>query len=261
MWGAAPPETLKCERSEYSRPTRGASSPGGDGCGAQPHRRHKGAQRGRSRRWVWGAAPPETLSAALAASRRPAGVIAARDAVAIAVLAVLVATRGDAIAVGLLLGLVAGRLRPALGAGLALAAVSVRWGSTSLEAIAGAQAVLGPAGITGGVADVAAVWLAGVSLLLAGGTTADAPEVARTAGRRPPRPVAHWVHPVVFGVAAALAVAGPGPGGALWVRVVASVTAAGVCVVLAAQRRWTRPMAMLALAAGIGAVVLAVVGR
>src|SRR5436190_13971425 len=78
-----------------------------------------------------------------------------------------VVSRGDVVVLAALLGLGVGRPASALATAGALGATLVRWGSPSLEAIAGAQAVLGPAGWTGSNAAVAAAWLAGAALVLA----------------------------------------------------------------------------------------------
>jgi hypothetical protein len=87
-----------------------------------------------------------------------------------------VLSRGDALVVATLLALAAWRPLPVAALGAALVASSWRWGSTSLEALAGAQAVLGPAGWVGPTAAALSSWLAGVAVLL--GATRALPEAA-----------------------------------------------------------------------------------
>jgi len=136
-----------------------------------------------------------------------------------------VASRGDVVVLAALLGLGVGRPASALAAAGALVAALVRWGSPSLEAIAGAQAVLGPAGWTGSTAAVASTWLAAAALVLAA---------------RPRHRATRWstvLATAPFAVAAAALVVGPSAGGAILLRVAASV----VAVILAvATSRWRR---------------------
>lgn len=82
-------------------------------------------------------------------------------------LALVLTSSGDVFLVAVLLG-VATADAVVAGVGV-LVAVSVlaRWGTTSMRALAGLQAVLGPAGITGDTFGVAASWLAAVALLVA----------------------------------------------------------------------------------------------
>jgi len=80
-----------------------------------------------------------------------------------------VTSRGDVVVLALLLGLGTGRRRAGLAAAGALGAAMVRWGSPSLSAIAGAQAVLGPAGWTGSRAAIVSAWFGAVALVLAAG--------------------------------------------------------------------------------------------
>jgi hypothetical protein len=161
------------------------------------------------------------------------GVQAARldtlDALRVALLAaafvLAVSSRGDLVVLTAMLGLGVGRPASALAAAGALAATLVRWGSPSLEAIAGAQAVVGPAGWTGSNVAVAAVWLAGAALVLA------------SRPRRRGTPLSTAIAAAPFAVAAADVVVGPSAGGAIVLRVAGSV----VAVVLAvAASRWRR---------------------
>jgi hypothetical protein len=159
---------------------------------------------------------------------------------------VALVSRGDVVVLAVLLGLAAASAIAGAAAAVALGAATVRWGTSSLGAIAGDQAVLGVAGATGSSAAIASAWIAAVALLLA----------------VPPRPsVAGWrgrVHAVPFGLAAAAVVAGPGPGGDLAWRVAASA-------VLVAVACWSAPIGhrlrpVVALGAGCIAVGLAVAG-
>ena len=144
---------------------------------------------------------------------------------------------GDVVLLAVLLGLAAGDLTAGVCAALALAALAVRWGSTSLDAIAGAQAVLGAGGLVGPAAAVAAAWAAGAALVLA--------------------PRREW-QTVAFGAASAVCVAGPsiaGFGDAV-VRV-AGVTA-GVGAALVLGRRVPAPArARAALGSAAAALALA----
>ena len=143
---------------------------------------------------------------------------------------------GDVLLLGVALAVVAADVLVGAGVVLAAASVLVRWGSSSLGALAGNQAVLGGAGWSGSVAGAASAWCAAGALL-----AATPPGLLPAAG---------------FGLAAAAVVAGPGIGGAVPVRIAAS--AAGV--VLAwfigrfAVQRWMRGVAVIG---GVLAVVLA----
>src|SRR5690606_3159957 len=78
-------------------------------------------------------------------------------------------SRGDALVLGAALALAAWRPLAAVGVAAAVAASSLRWGTTSLEALAGGQEVLGPAGWVGPTSAAAASWLAAAAVLLAAG--------------------------------------------------------------------------------------------
>lgn len=156
----------------------------------------------------------------------------------------VVTASGDALFLGVLLGLAA---RDALAGGtgvLAGVATIGRWGSSSLAALAGGQAVLGPAGWTGSPAAVAASWAAAAALVLVA----------------PPR----ILPAVAFGLLAAALVAGPALGdlsavGPLTLRIGASVVA--VAAAWACSQRVPRAVARRAgLAIGAAAAVLAFAG-
>jgi hypothetical protein len=165
-----------------------------------------------------------------------------RAALLAAALALAVTSRGDVVLLALLLGFGAGRRASGLAAGAALAAVLVRWGSPALGALAGAQAVLGPAGWTGSSAAVASAWLGALALVLAADSLDDTSIVVTVLSVAP------------FAVAAADVVVGPAPGGALVLRVLASAAALAVTTVLA---RWR---SMPAVAMGSGALALLCAG-
>lgn len=204
--------------------------------------------------------------------------------VAAAVLAVL--SRGDVIVLAALLALAAWRLPAVAAAVPALLATAWRWGSTSLEALAGAQAVIGPAGWTGPTPAAVSSWLAAAALVLAvpgrqprspiepGGMgdplgAPDAPNPLRSVMRRRGRGMGGPQAPapgapsllgaLAAGAAAAAVVAGPAPGGALWVRVLATIVATGLAVAVHAQRapRLGAVIDGAAVVAGLGALALA----
>jgi len=116
---------------------------------------------------------------------------------------------GDVLLLGVLLGFAAADLAVgATGVVVGLAVVG-RWGTSSLAALAGGQAVVGAAGVTGPALLAASAWCGAAALTLAA----------------PRRPVAT----VAFALAAADVVAGPAAlssgGGPLAVRVAASLVA------------------------------------
>ncbi|MDQ3569215.1 MAG: hypothetical protein M3396_01035 [Actinomycetota bacterium] len=149
------------------------------------------------------------------------------------------ASAGDAVLLAVLLALAAGDLVAAAAVTVAGLSIAVRWGSTSLDAIAGAQAVLGPGGLVGPALATASTWCAAAAVVLA------SPRGWRAAA---------------FGLAAALCVAGPTAAdtGALLLRLVAAAAGAGLAI---AAGRWlpsalARPAALvLAVSAGVLAVL------
>lgn len=167
------------------------------------------------------------------------------QAVAAAALVLAVTSRGELVVLGLLLLLpdvagAGGALRVVAVAG-AVVASSWRWGTTSLEALAGVQAVLGPAGGIGPLAGATGSWLAAVTLVLVLGR-----------GRDPVRLAA-------AGAAAAAILAGPAPGGQVPVRVAVAVGATGAGFALAWWRAerpgLDRALGLIGAATGLGAVV------
>ena len=139
----------------------------------------------------------------------------------------LVTSSGDTVLLAVLLGVAAADVAVGAVAVIATLALAVRWGSTSLDAIAGAQSVLGPGGVVGPAAAVGSAWCAAVALVI-------------TAPKGWPA--------LAFGGTAALAVAGLGPGGPGDVALrVAGAVVGMACALVAASRLPARP----ARAAGI----------
>ena len=179
---------------------------------------------------------------------RAVGALPFAAAVAAAVLALT--STGSMVVAAVLLGVAAGDQRTGLAALLAVTAVAVRFSTASLDDVAGIQSVLGAAGTVGPATAAASAWLAAGAVLLA-------VRRAAWAGATPSPTV-----PLVLaagGLAAAI-VAGPGPGGGIGLRILATVVAVGAAwaVVRSGRRRamavarsWSAP------AAGFAAVVLA----
>jgi hypothetical protein len=113
-----------------------------------------------------------------------------RRVAAAAAAVLLLGSIGDGVVVVVLLAFAAADVAPALVALLVAGAALLRFGSSSLDALAGAQAVLGPGGVVGPARAAASTWLAAGALVLGapGGLSA-----------------------VPFGLAAGALVAGPAP--------------------------------------------------
>ena len=162
-----------------------------------------------------------------------------RHAAVAAATVLAVTSSGEVVLLAVVLGVAAADLLAgavALWAGLALA---VRWGSSSLDAVGGAQAVLGPGATVGPAAAIAATWGAAAALVLAS-----------------PR---GWAA-LAFGAAAALGVAGPSPSraGDLAIRV-AGVLAGVACAVVVSRRGPPPAARRAALALSAAALALALV--
>lgn len=176
---------------------------------------------------------PEADEVRLSAGALRLGAAAAATALAIT-------SSGEVVLLACLLALVAADVRAGAAATAALLALAVRWGSTSLDAISGAQSVLGPGATVGSLAEVAASWSAAAALALAA----------------PPG----WWPAVAFGSTAAIAVAGTA-GDPADVALRLAAAAAGVAVAVAGSRRLPPGTARSAAgAAGGAALVLAVLG-
>lgn len=139
---------------------------------------------------------------------------------------------GEAVLLGLLLAVASGQVWTTAVATVAALAMGLRWGSTSLDAIAGAQSVLGPAGLVGSLGAAASAWFGGLALVLVspGGLAAPA-----------------------FGLAAAFAVAGPAVHSPveLVVRVAAAAIGVGLAV---AAGRWAPPKVAQPVSLGLAVV-------
>ncbi|HEV3227096.1 MAG TPA: hypothetical protein VGZ52_09680 [Acidimicrobiales bacterium] len=164
-----------------------------------------------------------------------------RAPILLAAFALAVTSRGDVVVLAVLLGFGAGVADSGVAVAFALSSALVRWGSSSLAAIAGAQAVLGPAGWTGSAPAVASAWFAAVALVLA------------AAPRSTPRRVVALAAVAPFGAAAADVTMGSSAGAGLWLRVLASVVATVVITLLPQWRTRSR----IAVAAGLVALVCA----
>jgi hypothetical protein len=163
---------------------------------------------------------------------RHAGVVRVAAIGAAAAIAFL--SRGDLLVLAVVLGIAA--FDPVAGATALLVALAVlaRLGTTSLAAMAGAQAVLGPAGASGPALGALSAWLGALALVLVS-------------------PVG-WAA-VPFGITAALVVNGPAgtSWGALIVRLLAMVAFVDVALAL---RRWWPATATRPAGAAVGAVAL-----
>ena len=158
---------------------------------------------------------------------------ALRLTAAVAAAALAISSTGHLFVLGGALILVAATRVGGVAVLLACTAVLVRWGSPSLAAVAGAQAVLGPAVLVGSATAVASTWLASFAIAL---TARD----RLTAG--------------AFGLAAGAVAAGPTFPHAFGTRLLGA--AIGVAVAYGAHRLpRTAPAAAVAIAAG--ALVLA----
>lgn len=163
-----------------------------------------------------------------------------RLAAAAGAAALVVGSTGDAFLLAVLLGVVAGDVvAGAAAAGVALALLA-RWGSSSLAAVAGAQAVLGPAVVLGPPVSAASVWLATLALVV----------VAPVGWRA-----------VLFGATAGLVACGPAATtlGNAGLRVLGVVVGAGLVYVAApwlarTPVRWAGPpLAFAAVALAVAA--------
>lgn len=137
-----------------------------------------------------------------------------------------------------LLGAAAGELLVGAVAMMATAAVALRWGTTSLDAIGGAQTVLGSAGVVGPPLAAASMWCAAAALILVKARGATA---------------------LLFGITAGVIVVGPAAGvGQIALRGVAALSGMGLA--LGAQRLAppvARPAALLLAAGAVGLALIA----
>jgi hypothetical protein len=196
--------------------------------------------------------PPGRLLTALAEAPHDLrlGVGDVRVAAAAAALALAVTSTGHGLVLAGLLGVAAWSPVAAVAAVLAVVTGLRRWGSIALSDWAGAQAVTGVGATTGTSVAVAGAWLAAAALLAtarpggparnrAAAVSAPPGRTGALAGRL--RTVTGRAAPVAVaapaGVAAALLVVGPGPGGPLALRVAGSVIGIALALALATARR------------------------
>lgn len=186
-----------------------------------------------------------------------------RAGVAAAAIALSVTSRGAALLLVAVLVVLASRPLRMIGVAGAVAASCLRWGTTSLGPIAGAQAVLGPAGWTGGATAVTSAWAGALALICA------------VPGRPPPSPTgvgairrvelpAGMFFAAPFGFSAGLVLAGPGPGGELAVRAAAALIATTLAVLVALARHsglFDRRADLVAACAGMAAAALGALVR
>jgi hypothetical protein len=133
---------------------------------------------------------PSKLTSKLTTSLAPPlGADDLRLAAAAGAAALVVLSTGDAFLLAFLLGVAAWRVAAGATGMLVAVMLLARWGSSSLAAAAGAQAVLGPALVVGPWPALVSTWCAVAALLLAAPVGLAAP---------------------IFGAAAALVAAGPG---------------------------------------------------
>ena len=153
--------------------------------------------------------------------------------------ALILSSTGDAYVVVALLGLAALEATSVALAGAAFTATLLRWGSRSLAATAGVQAVLGPAVIVAPVLGAVSTAAAAAALLLAA----------------TPGPTA-----VPFGLAAAAIAAGPAGTSPdlLAVRIGASILGAVAALAIARQvpRARRRPLGFAAAAVAVAAALV-----
>jgi hypothetical protein len=163
-------------------------------------------------------------------------------------------SRGDIVVLAVLLAVASASHQRALAVGMACTAALVRWGSSSLGAIAGAQAVLGPAGWTGDAAAVTASWLTAVALVCC------VPVWPAEATRGRVRHVSVLVASAPFAIAAADLTVGPAPGGAVVARLIASLVAVAIAAAVtsvASDDRTAHARTRAAIVFGVAALALA----
>lgn len=164
---------------------------------------------------------------------------------------------GHVLALAVLLAVLVAQ--PAAVGAVLLAGIAIlqRWGSPSLEAVAGAQSVLGPGGLVGPQAAAASAWLAGIALVLAAARpTGIDPDDAPTGTGKPRLGGGTLVTSLALGAAAAAAVAGPDFSSAGVLRLATTIVAVSVATIVASLRL-PQVTAALALVAGLLAAGLA----
>ena len=149
---------------------------------------------------------------------------------------------GDVLLLGALLGVVAGELTVGTAGVLAGLVIVGRFGSSSLTALAGAQQVIGPAGVTGPALLAGAAWCAAAAVALAS--------------------PGELIAAAAFGLAAADLVAGPAAtpfhhnGGPVALRLAASLVGVAVAWFIGG---WVPPRLARVVAIAVGLVGVALV--
>ncbi len=181
-----------------------------------------------------------------------AGLLSLGAAVGLAMMTAV--STGDALAAGVLLGLAAADLIAGTVGVLVGIAVIGRWGSSSLAALAGGQAVFGAAGWRGPPGMVVSSSAAAAAVLLV------CPRVPRPSTSRPAMP---FVGVVACGIFAAALVAGPATGGnaasVIALRVMTSLLGVVLAAVIArvCPRRIAHGAGVVAAVAAAALAVLA----
>ena len=157
----------------------------------------------------------------------------------------LVTGRGRLPLLGVLVFVGAATLPAAAAGALAVAAAGLRWSTTSLAAVAGAQSVLGPAVAVGSLAEAGSAVLAAVGLL-----------VATSVPRR--RPVAVFAA-VVLGLVAATVAVAPTANDGVAPRA-AALAVGAMAGLVAASLPASRWRSIAGVGCAVGAALLAVVG-
>ncbi len=190
-----------------------------------------------------------TATPVLSGLSRP-GPRALTTAAALAAAVLAATSTGSLVVAALLVGLATSDRRSGAAVLLAATAASIRFGTASLDDLAGIQSVLGPAVAVGPETAAASAWCAGAAVLLA----TRVPDV-EAAGRRPWR----FAPPLATGLLAAALAAGPGPAD-LGLRAGASVIAIVLATAVTLPDRWRwvlRVRMWLAVAVAVAACVLA----
>lgn len=185
--------------------------------------------------------------------------IAATSAVVLAL-----SSKGDITILVTLLAFVSHERKSTLGILAVGASVVFRYGTSSLEALAGAQSVLGPAGLVGPTGLALSAWLGSLCLLCAGfglGTTplrGDGVEASQAQGL-PPSLVA-----LALGASASVLTVGPSISRGLLLRAVSTAVGTSLTFVVASRianersRRWA---SWASLVLGLACLVLVSLAR
>lgn len=168
-----------------------------------------------------------------------------------AALVLPVARTGSLLLAGLFVGLAVAGPRETVAVVLAVASAGIRWGTGTIDAVTGAQEVLGPAVTTGSAAAVAATVFAALAIIVSARRPADVPGA--------------WLAALPAGVLAATIAAGGDPGADVLVRMLAAVlmtiVATGVLIVRGRIENAERFAGWIAIGFGLVSVAVALVSR